>query len=417
MAKRVLIVGAGVVGLSTALWAAREGFDVTVVDGGTADGDGCSYGNAGMIVPSHVVPLAAPGMVARGLKWMWNAESPFYIRPRLDRELLTWGLRFWRSANAGHVARSAPVLRDLHLASRSIFEEWARDWGDDFGLTRLGLLMLCRTEDGFHEESRTAEQVRALGVPAEVLSAGEAKSLEPGLRVDVAGAVRYPLDCHLTPARLMTALSGAVQRAGAGIRWNTTVTGWIAGSGSVKAARSTAGDLQADEYVLAAGIGSTAMARDLGVRLPMQAGKGLSLTLQKPPGLPRHCAILSEAHVAVTPMGGALRVGGTMELAGLDRSVGPARVRGIVRAVTRYLPDFAEEDFRGVPVWSGLRPCSPDGLPYLGRVARYDNLSVATGHAMLGVSLGPVTGKLMAEVLARRTTSPPIGALDPNRYA
>jgi D-amino-acid dehydrogenase len=197
----------------------------------------------------------------------------------------------------------------------------------------------------------------------------------------------------------------------------TTVTGWVTRSGRVDAARTSAGELTADEYVLAAGVWSTALARDLGVRLPMQAGKGLSLTLREPRRMPTHCAILSEAHVAVTPMSGALRFGGTMELAGLDRSVGPARVRGIVRAVTQYLPDFTEADFSDVPVWSGLRPCSPDGLPYVGRVARYGNLSVATGHAMLGVSLGPITGKLMAEILCRRSPSVDVTALDPSRYA
>lgn len=417
MAKRVLIVGAGVVGLSSALWAAREGFDVTVVDEGAPDGDGCSYGNAGMIVPSHFIPLAAPGMVARGLKWMWDPESPFYVRPRLDRDLLAWGLRFWRSANAGHVARSAPLLRDLHRASRAIFEAWADEWGDDFGLTRRGLLMLCRTQRGFREESGVAARAQALGIPAEVLGAGEVAALEPGLRLAVAGAVRYPLDCHLTPARLMAALRGAVERAGVTLLWRTAVTGFEATRGDAAAARTGGGEMRADEFVLAAGVWSTTLARDLGVRLPMQAGKGLSVTLESPRRLPAHCALLSEAHVAVTPMGGALRIGGTMELAGLDRSVTPARVRGIVRAVTQYLPDFAEADFAGVPVWSGLRPCSPDGLPYLGRLARFANVSVATGHAMMGVSLGPITGKLVADVLCHRTPALDIGALDPSRYA
>jgi D-amino-acid dehydrogenase len=417
MARRVLIVGAGVVGLSTALWAAREGFDVTVVDEGTAGGDGCSWGNAGLIVPSHFVPLAAPGMVARGLRWMRNPESPFYVRPRLDLDLIRWALRFWRSATASHVERAAPLLRDLHLASRGIFEEWATGWGDDFGLTQKGLLMLCRTALGFDEESRLAEQARALGIPAEVLSAGQVAELEPGLDMDVAGAVRFPLDGHLTPGRLMEALRGAAEAAGVRIAWGTTVTGWVPNGRRVVAARTRAGEMEADEHVLAAGAWSTALARDLGLRLPMQAGKGLSLTLPEPRRLPIHCAILSEAYVAVTPMGSALRFAGTMEIAGLDRTVGPARVRGIVRAVREYLPDFTDGDFTDVPVWSGLRPCSPDGLPYIGRAGRYDNLSVATGHAMLGVSLGPITGKLMAEILAGRTPSMDISALSPDRRA
>jgi D-amino-acid dehydrogenase len=417
VAQRLLIVGAGVVGLSAGLWAAREGLDVTVIDEGPAEGDGCSYGNAGMVVPSHFVPLAAPGMVARGLKWMWDPESPFYVRPRFDRDLIAWGLRFWRCANAAHVARAAPLLRDLHLASRTILEGWASEWGDDFGFAPRGLLMLCRTPDGLAEETRVAEQARTLGIPADVLTAAEARALEPGVRLDVAGAVRYPLDCHLVPRRLMAALRGEAARAGVTLLWNTPVIGWRTRAGRVEAARTSAGDLPADEYVLAAGVWSTSLARDLGLRIPLQAGKGLSLTLRGPRTLPHHCAILSEAHVAVTPMDGALRVGGTMELAGLDRSVSPARVRGIVRSLAEYLPDFTVEDFGGVPAWCGLRPCSPDGLPYVGRVSRYPNLSVATGHAMMGVSLGPITGRLVAEIVSRRPLSMDIAALDPERHA
>jgi D-amino-acid dehydrogenase len=417
VARRVLIVGAGVVGLSAALWAAREGLEVTVVDRGAGDGDGCSFGNAGMIVPSHFVPLAAPGMVSRGLRWMWNPESPFYVRPRLDRDLVSWGIRFWRSASAAHVSRSAPLLRDLHLASRGLFEEWAAEWGDDFGLTRKGLLMLCRTDPGFREESRLAGRARGLGVPAEVLARDEVQALEPGLQMNVAGAVLFPMDCHLVPDRLMAALRSAVDRAGVRVLWGTAVTGWAASGGHVDAARTSAGDLRADEHVLAAGIWSTSLARGLDVRIPMQAGKGFSVTLPEPRRLLTHCAILSEDYVAVTPMGGALRFAGTMELAGLDRTVGPARVRGIMKAVTRCLPDFTEADFAGLPVWSGLRPCSPDGLPYVGRVERYDNVSVATGHAMLGVSLAPITGKLVADVLCDRTPSIDVAALRPERHA
>jgi D-amino-acid dehydrogenase len=417
VARRLLIVGAGVVGLSTAVWAARDGLDVTVLDEGPVEGDGCSYGNAGMVVPSHFVPLAAPGMVARGLKWMWDPEKPFYIRPRIDLDLMRWGLRFWRSASTVHVARSAPLLRDLHLASRGIFEAWATEWGDDFGFTPRGLLMLCRTPHGLREETRVAEQAQAVGIPAEVLTAAETQALEPGLRLDIAGAVRYPLDCHLSPCRLMTALRREAQRAGVALVWNTPVTGWRTSAGRVEAATASGGERVADEYVLSAGVWSTALAHDLGLRLPMQAGKGLSLTLLQPRRLPHHCALLSEAHVAVTPMDGALRVGGTLELAGLDWTVSARRVDSIVRALTEYLPDFSKEDFHDVPVWCGLRPCSPDGLPYLGRFTRYDNLSVATGHAMMGVSLGPITGKLMAEIVSRRPASLDITALSPERHA
>jgi D-amino-acid dehydrogenase len=419
VSRQVAVVGGGVAGLCTAYALARRGHAVTVLDEGTAEGGGCSYGNAGMIVPSHFVPLAAPGMVALGLRWMWSPESPFYIRPRPRLELLRWGLRFWRSANASHVARAAPLLRDLHLRSRRLFEEWSAAWGDGFGLTTTGLLMMCRTAHGLEEEGRAAEEARRLGIPAEVLTPAQTAERDPGLRLSIAGAVHYPLDAFLSPDRLMAGLQRESQRAGARICWGTRVTGWRTQGRRVAAALTGQGAVEADEYVLAAGIWSTPLARDLGLRLPMQAGKGYTLTLPHPARRPRLCAILSEARVAVTPMGQALRIGGTMELTGWEdpRRIAPARVRGILRSVAQYYPELTAEQFRDVPAWAGLRPCPPDGLPYLGRVARFENLSAATGHSMMGVSLGPVTGELMAQILSGEQPSLDVAPLRPDRFA
>jgi D-amino-acid dehydrogenase len=417
LSKSILVVGGGVVGLSTAYHAAAKGHDVTVVDRGGPESEGCSFGNAGMVVPSHFVPLAAPGMVRLALRWMWSPESPFYVKPRPSLELLGWGLHFWRAATLQHVRRSAPLLRDLHLASRAIYDEWARRSGDRFGWTTNGLLMLCRTEKGMEEEARTAETARGLGIPAEVLDARATAQIEPNLTLDVKGSVHFPMDAHLSPARLMAHLREKSMAAGVRISWNTSLTGWRSTGGRVTGIRTSRGELAAEEYVLCTGAWSTSTVRELGIRLPLQAGKGYSLTLPRPKRLPRVCALLSEAHVAVTPMDGALRFGGTMELAGLVETIDPARIRGIVKAVARYLPEFTPADFEGVTPWCGLRPCSPDGLPYLGRFGRYANLSAATGHAMMGVSLAPVTGRLMAEVLSDEQPFLNISELSPDRFS
>lgn len=416
MSRRVLVVGGGVIGLCTAYYAAARGLGVTVLDAGGPADEGCSYGNAGMVVPSHFVPLAAPGMVGLGLRYMGDPESPFYVRPRPSLALLRWGFRFWRAATAARVARASPVLRDLHLASRALFLELDRLPGG-IGLVQRGLLMLCRTAHGLEEEARAAGHARALGVPADVLSAADAQAKEPGLRLDVAGAVHYPLDCHLDPVRLMRALRDALAGASVTIEWNAAVTGWRASGGRVDGVDTARGPFTADEYVLAAGVWSDPLGRGLGLALPMQAGKGYTLTLPRPRQRPTVCAILSEARVAVTPMGDALRLGGTMELTGIDPSVNPARVRGIVKSVTRYFPDFTPADFDGVPAWCGLRPCPPDGLPYVGRPRRLQNLVVATGHSMMGVSLGPVTGRLVADLLCGAPPSLDVASLSPDRYA
>jgi D-amino-acid dehydrogenase len=413
MSKRVCIVGGGVIGLCTAYYALQRGHRVTLIEREPAENDGCSVGNAGLITPSHFVPLSAPGVVALGLRMLLNPESPFWIRPRFSWELLSWGTKFLRAANAAQVARSAPLLRDLNLASRCAYEDLAETLGADFGLEQRGLLMLCRTAAAFREEQHLVEMARALGVSAEALTPDETARLEPNLRMEIAGAVYFPQDCHLIPGCLLAALRRHLEAGGAQICWNTTATGWRVRASRIEAVETDRGEFPAEAFALAGGAWSPELARSLGLSLPMQAGKGYSLTLPNPPGLPSRPAILTEARVAVTPMGTALRFAGTMEITGLDRGIAPRRVQ----SVSQYLPDFTPDVFRDIPAWSGLRPCSPDGLPYIGRSGRYANLCIAAGHAMLGLSLGPITGKLVAELLSDEPTSLPLTALSPDRYA
>jgi D-amino-acid dehydrogenase len=363
-----------------------------------------------MIVPSHFIPLAAPGMVALGLKWMWNPESPFYIKPSLNPALLSWGYKFWRAANPEHVARSAPLLRDLSFASRELFEELSRD--DDFGLVQKGLLMLCETEHALEEESKTAEQARALGVPAETISAKRTAEIDPGARLDIAGSIYFPKDCHLSPNRFMASMRQRLQKLGVEFQWNTNIHEFTREGAEIKAA----GDFEADEFVIAGGSWSPELARNLGLKIPMQAGKGYSLTLTKPRQLPQLCHILCEARVAVTPMGPNLRFGGTMEIAGLNENINPVRVQGIIKSAQQYYPDFTPEDFANIKPWCGLRPCSPDGLPYIGRAKQYKNLTITTGHAMMGLSLGPITGKLVSEILSKEKPVHDLTLLNPDRY-
>jgi len=442
MPKSVVIIGGGVIGLCTAYYAAKAGHEVTLIERGAADHDSCAHGSAGMITPSHFVPLAAPGMVALGLKWMFNPESPFYVRPRFDRELVNWGWKFFRSANAAQVEKASPLLRDLNIASRALFEELdvgapisgsARSHAGaarpdleigapmaDFGLVKRGLLMLCKSAHTFEEEARFADKANKLGVPAQVLDAKQAAALDPGMRMDIAGAIYFPKDCHLTPSRFMSALQSQCEKLGVKFKWNTEVTSFTPHAPRptprLAAIRTTTGDIEADEFVICGGSWSPLLTRELGLRIPMQAGKGYSLTLPKPRQLPQICSILTEARVAVTPMGSSLRFGGTMEIGGLNHDINPARVRGIIKSAVRYYPEFIESDFDDVKPWCGLRPCSPDGLPYLGRTARYSNLTIATGHAMMGLSLGPITGKLVAELLDGQRPSHDLSLLGPDRY-
>jgi D-amino-acid dehydrogenase len=415
--KHVVIIGAGVIGLCIAYYCARRGHQVTVIDREPEQRDGCSFGNAGLVVPSHFVPLAAPGMVALGLKWMWNPESPFYIKPRLDAELLSWAFKFWRAANAEHVKRSAPLLRDLNFASRALFEELAELPGNDFSLVKRGCLLLCKTQRTLDHEAAFAAQANQLGVPAEVLDAKQTAEHDPCVRMDVAGSIYFPKDCHLTPARFMARLKQQLDKLGVGFQWNTETTGFAWDKQRLTSVQTSTRKIEADEFVLAAGSWSPRLMRTLGLKLPMQAGKGYSLTLTKPRQLPRLSSILTEARVAVTPMDDSLRFGGTMEISGFTQEINPARVRGIIKSVRKYLPAFTPEDFAAVKPWCGLRPCSPDGLPYVGRTQRFGNLTVATGHAMMGLSLGPITGKIVGEIISSEKPSFDLTLLNPDRYA
>jgi D-amino-acid dehydrogenase len=462
--KQIVVIGAGVIGLCTAYYCARRGHRVTVIDRSPEQREGCSFGNAGMVTPSHFVPLAAPGMVALGLKWMWNAESPFYIKPRLNWDLLSWGWKFMRAATAKHVERSAPLLRDLSFASRACFEEMAEQWtvpagvppgglrvahsnqpgssapvpdgetppstagetpaATGFVLVKRGLVMLCKTQQSLDHEGAFAKHAHELGVPAEVLDAKSVAKLDPDVTMDVTGGVYFPKDCHLSPNRFMAALKRQCDALGVKFIWDTEISSaWLKtrADGTTTFCctcnKRSSQEFSADEFVVAGGSWSPLLASQLGLKLPMQAGKGYSLTLPKPPQLPRICSILTEARVAVTPMGSSLRFGGTMEIAGLNEDVNPVRVQGIIKAASRYYPKFSSEVFAGIQPWRGLRPCSPDGLPYVGRTGKFANLSIATGHAMMGLTLGPITGKLMAEILSGAKPSIAIDSLSPDRYA
>jgi D-amino-acid dehydrogenase len=418
--NRVVILGGGVIGLCSAYYALRRGLDVTVIEREAAGGDNCSMGNAGMIVPSHFIPLAAPGMISKGLRWMFNPESPFYVRPRVDLDLAKWGWLFYRHATAQHVAQTRELLRDLNLESRRLFAELAGD--GDFGLEKRGMLMLCKTAKGLDEEAAVAAEAREIGLGAEVLDTAAAARLDPGITMDIAGAVYFPQDCHLDPARFMAALRQRVVALGGEIHSGVEIDGIETEGGKVSALVSDGrraeggGRFEGDEFVIAGGSWTAELLEKVGVRLPLQAGKGYSLTLPNPPELPKICSIFVEAKVAITPIGGKLRFAGTMEVGGLDLSINPARVRGIVKSVHSYFPKFSEADFEGVKPWAGLRPVSPDGIPYLGRPGKLPNLIVATGHAMMGLSLGPVSGQLVADLLEGKQPFRPIGRMAVGRF-
>ncbi len=413
--QRIVVIGNGVIGLSAAYYALKEGYQVTVLDRSRPDEGNCSSANAGMVVPSHFIPLAAPGVISKGLRWLLDKESPFYVRPRLSLELANWGWLFCQHANQEHVDAVRHLLCELNLESRRLFHELANE--DNFGLQSRGLLMLCETQKALDEEAEVAAQANELGLKTRLLDAKAAALLDPGITMNIAGAVHFEDDCHLDPARFLVSLRQRIENMGGQILHGCEIDEITFHHGKVTAVSGPNGKFEAEHFVIAGGAWSPGLLRQIKLRLPMQSGKGYSLTLSNPRQLPQICSILTEAKVAVTPMGNSLRFAGTMEIGGLGTEINPARVRGIVKAAARYFPEFEIGDFEGIQPWVGLRPVSPDGMPYLGKAPGLENLVVATGHAMMGLSLAPVTGKLVTEILTNRTPAIAIDALSPGRFS
>lgn len=411
--KHIVVIGAGVVGLCSAYELVRRGLRVTVLDREEKPGSGCSYGNGGIIVPSHFVPLAAPGMMSMGLKMMRDPQSPFGLERVFDSQVLCWSARFMAASKKDHVARCAPILRDMNLASRALYEEMVPDLGADIGFARRGLLMLCRSKRAMDGEAHLAADANALGLTADVLDPAGLRQIDPGITMEAVGGVYFHDDAHLTPSVFMPALRDRLVALGVEIRQGVEVENLEVSDGRVASASGVA----ADEFVLAAGIWSTELAKSAGLRLPMLAGKGYGFTVANPPERLSVPSILVEGRVAVTPMNDGVRFVGTMELGPPNLRQNDNRVEGIRRSIPDYYPMFTQGSLQKSPIWTGLRPCSPDGMPYLGRPAKYQNLIVAAGHAMMGMSLGPISGKLVSELACGDQPSIPLALLSPDRYA
>jgi D-amino-acid dehydrogenase len=412
---KIGILGGGIIGLSSAYYLNREGHNVTIIDQSDLS-DGCSHGNAGMIVPSHFVPLAAPGMISKGLRWMFDSTSPFYVKPRFDKELIKWGYHFYRSATKEHVQKSAPALKEISLLSKSLYREWKQQLPFDFGYDERGLLMLYQTKETEHEEAKTAKMARKYGIEAHILSSSEVQKLEPYVKVNSRGAVYFPGDAHLIPQKLVSHLINYLKDKGVQFQSATTILDFITENQKIKIIKTDKGEFAFDEVIMALGSWSGKVSQQLHLNLPMQAGKGYSFLLDDVAKNVRIPSIFLEARVAVTPMANSLRFGGTMEIGGVNRFINMNRVKGIVDSIPKYYPDMKISMPLKEKVWHGLRPCSPDGLPYIGRSDRFENLIIATGHSMMGLSLGPATGLLVAEIIDHKKSSMDIELFRPFRF-
>jgi D-amino-acid dehydrogenase len=414
--KNVAIVGGGIIGLFSAYYLNRSGHRVTIFDQGDLT-DNCSSGNAGMIVPSHIIPLAAPGMISKGIRWMFDSTSPFYIKPRINGNLLQWTYQFYKHATASHVQRSIPAIKEISLLSKALYQQMKQENEFDFGYQEKGLLMLYQTHETEKEEIAAAKLSNTHGVEAHVLTQKEIQELEPNVSVKARGGVYFPGDAHLIPHMLVKNLIVYLKEHGVQIISKTKITDFDVFADKILSVTLDEDEEQSfDEYILATGAWSPILTSRLALSMPMQGGKGYSFTLDNMTKNVNIPSILLEGRVAVTPFNSSLRFGGTMEINGTNRNVNMNRVRGIVDTIPKYYPDLKVNMPQQQNVWSGLRPCSPDGLPYIGRSSRFKNLIIATGHAMMGLSLAPATGKIIDELAGNKSLSMSLSAFNPDRY-
>lgn len=410
----VIIIGAGIAGLSAAYYLVNEGWQVSILE--KDDGaNNCSFGNAGMIVPSHFTPLAAPGIVAQGVKWMLDSKSPFYVRPSLNLSLIDWGMKFLKHANEKHVERNAEAIRDLNLESSKLYDQLALKDGFDFELRQNGILMLYKSKEVEHEEIELADKARSLGLDTQVLDSNGVQALEPKLKIDALGGVLYQCDGIMYPPKLMQLLSAYLVSQGVEFHYHTEVQGFQQSGHRIASIQTNKGEFKADEIVVTGGASLGKLGSKLNLKLPLMPGKGYSFMYSPDSSTSMiHAALLLEARVAVTPMNNQIRFSGTMELGPANDKIYGNRVKGIVESIPKYYPDLKVEYPNDV--WFGYRPCSPDGLPYLGRTKKYSNVSIAGGGGMMGLSLGPAFGKSIANILSGQSPVSDISGFSPDRF-
>ena len=413
---KAVIIGGGIIGLCSAYYLQKSGWRVTVLERNDLT-DNCSFGNAGMIAPSHFTPLASPGMITQGIKWMFDEKSPFYVKPELSWSLLNWGIRFIRKANKRNVEYGAPYLRDLSLLSHSLYKELSTTPGFDFALEEKGILMYFKTEKKAEEEVHLARKAQTLGLDAQVLTKLQVQVLEPHLELDILGAVHYRCDTHLYPNNLMLQLRQSIITKGGLIKIHCPVTGIAHAMGNIKKVKTSEGNFEADLYVMANGSWLPELTRMVGIPVPLMPGKGYSITEKDPRIRLNIPAILCEARVAITPMKGIMRYGGTMEIAAVNDQINLKRVQGILDSVPRYFTNMHVPMPEKKDIWYGFRPCSPDGLPYIGFSRKIKNLIIAGGHSMMGLGLGPATGLIISELANHQKTSVKTEAFRPERFS
>lgn len=397
----MIVIGGGVIGIACAYYLLQAGRSVRILERRTT-GAGASHGNCGMIVPSHVLPICMPGVVAKSLKWMLHRDSPLYIRPGLNLPLISWLMHFARKCNTHDMLAAATARADILVHSRALYnqlmaeEKLACEWEEK------GALMVFRTEQAWEEHAEVDAILRQYDLPARRFNRDETLEKEPALREDVWGAWLYEQDAHLRPDRLLKEWRDLLIDRGIAIEEECAVNGFSIENSAIAGVETARGEFTADTYVLATGAFAPELSRPLGLKIPIQPGKGYSITMSRPALCPSMPCLLVERKIGATPWGSGFRLGGTMEFSGYNDDTNKLRLDALRRGAREYLKDPEGDEV--CEEWHGFRPMTYDGLPIIGGSPKQSNLYIAAGHNMIGVATAPATGHLIADLITGRET-------------
>lgn len=402
MRKKVAIVGGGIIGVASAWYLSESDYDITVIDKGTIGG-ACSAGNCGLVCPSHVLPLTEPGAFKAAAKALVSPGSPFRIKPQLSPSFWSWMWQFSRRCNERSMIQAAHGIQALLTSAMQEYEVLVGEEGIECEWQKKGLLFTYQSRkelDGYAETNKLLAEL--FNEPARKLTAQETCELEPAIREEVAGSWYYEHDAHLRPDKLVASLRGKLEERGVQFIENCSFESVKSDSGNAQAIVTESGEMEADEIVFASGAWTPLLATELGIKVPILPGKGYSITMPRPKDCPAIPIIFPEHRVAVTPMQSGYRLGSIMEFAGYDESIKPERLKLLREGARHYLREpYCEPELE---TWFGWRPMTYDSLPVIDRSPKWPNVWIAAGHNMLGLSMAPATGKLIAELLKKEKT-------------
>lgn len=399
--KHTLVVGGGIVGACTAWYLRQSGRAVTIIDQGDF-GAACSHGNCGYVSPSHAPPLPGPGQLIFGLKGLISRNGALRIRPGLNMGLWSWLLKFGKRCNAKDHSQASQARHTLLQSSRALYEDLIESNNLDVGWKKDGLMFVFRDAKNFHHfEELNDRLTQEFNLTAEGLDGAALAELEPALKPGLAGAFHYKTDAHLRPDHLMAEMHRLLTDSGVTIQTQTKLLTIQGSGGSAKLIQTDQGDFEADDFVIATGATTPFLNSQLGCKIPIQPGKGYSMTMPRPKLCPKYPMLLEEVHVGITPFDSGYRIGSTMELAGYNNEMSQDRLQYLKKGAAEFLHEPMAE-----PVseeWFGFRPMTWDGLPYIDSTPKYGNVWVAAGHNMLGLSMGTATGRLLSELINGET--------------